>query len=558
MCLGWIETATGKQVLNMMRQYKSSWSRGAGCLLASSVWLVCACDTSSDLDYPFGSDSDTSGYTFDTSLPWSDSTTVPPVVDSETVPVNTDSQVSTDPPGSDSVDTGVPWDTGTTWEPWDTGTAESTTDSFSDSDPPGSDSVDQGSDTVDSATGEETDSLDSNGIDSDTVLGTDDTGGDTTDTADTGDIGDSETTEETGDSETVPNNETSLYKKYAPYFPIGAAIDAGSYRDAHAGILKEHFNSVVCENEMKWTALEPSEGNFNFGQADQMVKFAEDNHMLVRGHVLVWFDQTPSWVFQGASKATLLQRMRNHINAVMNHYKGRVYAWDVVNEAVTGNKANGEDAGEDLSQVAQWGYRNSQWYQIAGEDFIFEAFRAARAADPNAKLFYNDFWNYLDGKRAFILSFVKRLKDEDLIDGIGLQCHLNISPAQEKISNQTVYQTVENLEKEIQEYAALGLEVHITEMDISIYTRDYTSDDRSRWYTGYLLDDDYQSRLAARYKEFFDMFRKNSDLITNVTLWGIADDNTWLSEFPSGRPDQPLLFDKNLQPKKAFYTVRDF
>ena len=351
--------------------------------------------------------------------------------------------------------------------------------------------------------------------------------------------------------------ETSLYKRYRNYFPIGAAVDGGSYKDAHAAIWKEHFNSMVCENEMKWSSLQSSEGNFQFSQANAMVNAGRSSGMLVRGHVLVWFDMTPDWVFQG-SKEQVLGRMRTHITKVMQEFKGRVYAWDVVNEAVIGYDASGNDVGEDLGMLDHWGYRNSKWYQIAGEDFIFEAFKAARAADPDARLFYNDFWNYLDGKRQFIISFVKRLKEQNLIDGVGLQCHLNINPAQVKMTNQTVYQTVENLEKEIREYAALGLDVHITELDISIYTRDYGSDDKSKWYTGADLNEEYQNKLAARYREFFDMFRRNADKIQNVTFWGIADDNTWLSEFDSGRPDHPLLFDKHLQPKKAFDAIMDF
>jgi endo-1,4-beta-xylanase len=359
------------------------------------------------------------------------------------------------------------------------------------------------------------------------------------------------------------NSETSLYKKYRNYFAIGAAIDANSYKDAHTALWKEHFNATVCENEMKWTALQPSEGSFQFSQANTMVNAARSNGMLVRGHVLVWFDQTPDWVFQNSSggqstKQVLLERIRTHVTKVMQEFKGRVYAWDVVNEAVIGYNSNDQDVGEDLGSLARWGYRNSKWYQIAGEDYIFEAFKAARAADPDAKLFYNDFWNYLDGKRQFIISFVKKLKDQNLIDGVGLQYHLNISPAQVKLNNQTVYQTVPNLEKEIQEYAALGLDVHITELDISIYTRDYTSDDQSHWYTGNDLNEEYQTKLAARYKEVFDMFRRNADKIKNVTFWGIADDNTWLSEFPSGRPDHPLLFDKHLNPKKAFDAIMNF
>ena len=124
--------------------------------------------------------------------------------------------------------------------------------------------------------------------------------------------------------------------------------------------------------------------------------------------------------------------------------------------------------------------------------------------------------------------------------------------------NEDILSVLDNLEKEIKVYAALGLDVHITELDISIYTRDYTSDDQSRWYMGYDLNEDYQNRQAARYKDFFDMFRRNADKIQNVTFWGIADDNTWLSEFPSGRPDHPLLFDKHLKPKKAFDAIMNF
>jgi endo-1,4-beta-xylanase len=353
------------------------------------------------------------------------------------------------------------------------------------------------------------------------------------------------------------NDATQLYKKYEDYFVIGAAVDSGSYQDGHAAVWKEHFNGAVAENEMKWTSLQATEGSFNFTQAKAMVNAARSSNMLVRGHVLVWFDQTPDWVFQG-SKEQVLTRMRTHITRVMQEFKGSVYAWDVVNEAVVPFDASNQDVGEDLAALDHWGYRDSEWYQITGEDFIFEAFKAARAADPDAKLFYNDFWNYLDGKREFILSFVSRLKEAGLIDGIGLQCHLNISAAQESTTNQTAWQTVENLEKEIHEYAALGLDVHITELDISIYTRDYPSSDQSRWFTGNELSPELEDALAARYKEFFAMFRRNADKISNVTFWGIADDNTWLSEFTSGRPDHPLLFDRQLRPKKAFDAITDF
>ncbi|MBN1696176.1 MAG: endo-1,4-beta-xylanase [Spirochaetales bacterium] len=191
--------------------------------------------------------------------------------------------------------------------------------------------------------------------------------------------------------------------------------------------------------------------------------------------------------------------MKNHISNVVTHFRGKIDCWDLVNEAVTGNKSDGSDTGEDLSQIVSWGYRNSTRYQICGEDYIIEAFRAARAADPQARLFYNDDWNYLSGKRAAIITMIRKLQAENLIDGAGLQYHPNISPA------------LENPDKQ-----------------------------------------------AARYGDFFEMFRRHGALITNVTFWGIADENTWLSEFDSGRPDYPLLFDRNLEAQTGILFRRRF
>ncbi|MBN2353086.1 MAG: endo-1,4-beta-xylanase [Spirochaetales bacterium] len=356
----------------------------------------------------------------------------------------------------------------------------------------------------------------------------------------------------------------SLRQKYAKYFPIGAAIRSRTYVDDHVPLLRKHFNSVVCENEMKWEALQPRENVFRYVTSDRMIAFAEENKMAVRGHCLIWHKQTPAWVFLDSSNARLpkevvLQKIKDHVTNVMTHFKGKVRWWDVVNEAFAGYTEDGEDAGEDMSQVASWRYRESLWYKICGEDYIFEAFRAARAADPDAKLFYNDFWNYLDGKRAAIIKMIKKLQAEKLIDGVGLQLHVNIEPARVKLTNQSAYQTIANLEKEIKAYAALGLEIQITEFDISMYTRDYPSDDKSKWYaTEADIPDAMKDKLAARYKEFFDLFRRYSRYITNVTLWGIADDKTWLSEFSSRRPDYPLLFDKELKPKKAFFAITNF
>ena len=346
----------------------------------------------------------------------------------------------------------------------------------------------------------------------------------------------------------------SLYQKYASYFPIGAAVDSNSYT-THAPILTKHFNSVTAENEMKFDALEPTENSFTYTTADRIVSFAQTNNMKVRGHALVWHRQNPTWVFTNSSggaatRDVVLARMRNHITKVMQHFQGKVYAWDVVNEAIMpdGRYRTGDETADD---------QKSSWHKIVGESYIAEAFKAARAADPNAKLFYNDYYDHIAVKRDVIYNMLKGLLDSGVVvHGVGIQTHLNIEPSTD-MTHQGYYQTVANLEAAIVKYASLGLEVQITEMDVSLYIPGitYTSD---MFYTTATFTDALQTKQAERYRAFFDMFRAHKDVITGVTLWGIADDNTWLSEFSSGRKDFPLLFDVNHQPKKAFSAVVDF
>jgi endo-1,4-beta-xylanase len=344
-----------------------------------------------------------------------------------------------------------------------------------------------------------------------------------------------------------------LAQKYASYFPIGAAVDSGSYT-THAPILKSHFNSVTAENEMKWDALEATEGSFSYGTADAIVNFARTNNMKVRGHTLVWYSQNPSWVFSNgsggmATKDVLLARMKKHITNVMQHFQGKVYAWDVVNEAI-----NNDGTYRDGTLADD---KKSLWYQIIGQSYVAEAFKAAHAADPNAKLFYNDYYDYIPAKRDGIYNMLKGLLDSGVVvHGVGLQTHLNIQPSTD-MTNQAYDQTVANLEAAIVKYASLGLEVQITELDVSLYIPGvtYTSD---TFYTAATFTDAVQTQQAERYRAFFDLFRAHKDVITGVTLWGIADDNTWLSELSSGRKDFPLLFDTNHQPKKAFWAVVDF
>jgi len=338
----------------------------------------------------------------------------------------------------------------------------------------------------------------------------------------------------------------SLREYYADYFSLGVAIDTQYSR--YNTLLTKHYNSVTAEDQMKFDALQPSEGNFSYGTADQMVTFATSNGIDVRGHALVWHRQTPSWVFSG-SAAQVLSRMKNHISNVMQHFHGKVKIWDVVNEAIMDDgtyRTNNEESGQE-----------SGWYGALGESYIAEAFKAARAADPDAKLYYNDYYNYHPVRRQAIYEMLQGLLAAGVpVDGVGLQAHLNLAPGTDP-DEQSYHQTVENLEEAIEMYSLLGLDVQVTELDISLYLRGvtYTPD---TFYTPAKVTPEVLEKQADRYREFFEMFRRHGDVISSVTTWGISDDNTWLSEFDSGRQDFPLLFDKDLQPKPAFWAVVDF
>lgn len=343
----------------------------------------------------------------------------------------------------------------------------------------------------------------------------------------------------------------SLSQSYSEYFTVGAAIDHRSYQ-THKNVLLHHFNAVVAENELKFESLQPEPGVFTFSTADKMLSFAQDNNLYTRGHALVWHRQTPEWVFEDengevASAELLRVRMKSHITTVMQRYQGKVDAWDVVNEAIM-------DDGSYRTHLEDKEDQKSRWYEILGESYIEDAFRMAKEADPSAKLFYNDYYNYLPERQNAIYTMLKGLLDKGVpIDGVGLQCHLNVHTSDDP-EHQSHYQTIENLERAIHLYSSLGLDVQITELDVSVYTggKKYT---KENFYTKESFDLAFQEKQAQRYRELFAMFRRNHELISNVTFWGIADDNTWLSEFDSGRQDFPLLFDLAHEPKPAFDAV---
>src|SRR5690554_5307023 len=326
----------------------------------------------------------------------------------------------------------------------------------------------------------------------------------------------------------------ALAEVYQDFFPVGAAVNSWTI-ESHKDLIEKHFNSLTAENEMKFESIQRSPGKYTFERADAIVELAEKNGMLVRGHTLVWHSQTPAWVFKDekgrpASRELLLKRMEEHITTVVSRYRGRVYAWDVVNEAVT------DGGGPGYLRT------DSPWYRIIGPDYIAQAFIFAHRADPGAKLFYNDYSAVDPAKSDRIYRLLKDLLEQGVpVHGVGIQGHWDIS-----------YPSANQVEAAIRKYASLGLEVQITELDISVFP----------WSDRGHLRAAPKNRLrtqAQRYRELFEVFRRNKDVVTGVTFWGVADDRTWKDNFPvRGRKDWPLVFDEEHQPKAAFWEIVNF
>jgi endo-1,4-beta-xylanase len=232
------------------------------------------------------------------------------------------------------------------------------------------------------------------------------------------------------------------------------------------------------------------------------------------------------------SKEVLLQRMKDHITAVVSRYKGKIYAWDVVNEAISDKRD------EYL--------RPSKFLEIIGEEYIAKAFQWAHEADPKAQLFYNDYNEISPVKREKMYRLVKSLKDAGVpIHGVGLQAHWAVNEPSRG-----------QLDSTLQQFADLGIKMQITELDISVYAKEH--DARSRRaedsQTAFTAEREQQQRDV--YKMSFELFRKYQRHISGVTFWNISDRTSWLDNFPvQNRKDYPLLFDKDLKPKQAYWDV---
>ena len=335
-------------------------------------------------------------------------------------------------------------------------------------------------------------------------------------------------------------DEKGLKDYYKNFFPVGVAVSPQSIKNKdQADFIISQFNSITPENAMKMGPIHPAEDRYNWRDADSIIAFAQAHGIKVRGHNLCWHEQTPYWLFKDAqgkqvTKEVLLQRLKDHITTVVNRYKGKIYAWDVVNEAID----------DDRTKFL----RNSLWYQICGEDFIAKAFEYAHEADPNAVLFYNDYNTERPEKRERVYQLLKKLVDAKVpINGVGLQAHWSIYEPSNK-----------DLETTIKKFSSLGLKIQFTELDISIYPweknpRAKTPNDID------IFTPELEKKQADMYADIFKMFRKYKKVITGVTFWNLSDKSTWLDGYPvRGRKNYPLLFDKDMKPKKAFAGVVNF
>ena len=300
---------------------------------------------------------------------------------------------------------------------------------------------------------------------------------------------------------------------------IGAAVDMNPFRNetAYRTALGREFNMLVAENAMKFDAMHPAQNTYNFTAADELVAYAEANGMQVRGHVLVWHSQNPSWLVNGTfNRDQMIAILQDHITQVMGRYRGRIAHWDVVNEAISDN--NGQP-------------RDSLWRQRIGTDYIDIAFRAARAADPMARLYYNDYEAEGSGAKSdAVFNLVSGLVSRGVpIDGVGWQWH-KINGA-----NGTVTSAHVNNAARI---ANLGLELMITEADVRIQLPTTPAK---------------LQQQAAEYTSLWN-FCLNTAICRGVVTWGFTDKYSWVPGFASGFGDA-LIMDVNYQPKPAYTAI---
>jgi endo-1,4-beta-xylanase len=336
----------------------------------------------------------------------------------------------------------------------------------------------------------------------------------------------------------------TLRRAFEGRFQVGCAVRGtlpASLNLAEKQLLCEQFNVLTPENCMKSGPIHPDPDRFDFEAPDALVAFAEQQGMSVVGHCLCWHTQSPTWLFEpGISRVSALQQLEGHIHAVAGRYRGRIQGWDVVNEAIT-------DTGDFL--------RDTPALRAIGEDYIQHAFEFARAADPSAELYYNDYNIEMPDKRQRTLRLLRRLQARGVrLDGVGIQGHWILDRV-----------PFEHVAAAIQEYRALGLKVMITELDVDVVDRPDSSADVATQLAYAPGEDRYRDgcpepilqRQAEQYARLFDIFAREPGAVSRVSFWGLHDGGSWLNTWPAKRTNHPLLFDRTCQPKPAYFRACD-
>jgi endo-1,4-beta-xylanase len=328
-------------------------------------------------------------------------------------------------------------------------------------------------------------------------------------------------------------------------FLIGAAVMSRRLEDPRlAELVAQQFDCLTGENEFKPTLLQPKRGEFHFAAADKIVEFAQAHQMRVVGHTLCWHGQTPAWMFRGPDGKPLprdeaLRNLQVHIDTVVGHFKGKVLGWDVVNEAISDEKA------EYL--------RNTQARRAIGDDYLVKAFEFAHAADPDAELYYNDYGNENEDKREQTIRLIRDLKASGVrLDAVGIQSHLHLDDLD----------APERLDRAITAYAAEGVKVVISELDVDVLPRRGRGADVAARESGGAnpypngLPTEIAEAQARFYRRIFEVVLKHPGVVTRVTFWGIYDGASWLNSYPvASRTNHPLLWDRALAPKPALEAV---
>jgi endo-1,4-beta-xylanase len=349
---------------------------------------------------------------------------------------------------------------------------------------------------------------------------------------------------------------------------VGVAIEGNSTTGAAATLLKKHFSSIPAENAMKpdtiWPNATPATNPPtpapapNFAPADTLVTFAANNGIEVRAHTLLWHQTVPTWLIQGNKstadnyRADVQQHMRDYIDTVMKHFPD-VYAWDVVNEAASDDASSANGFRTDSPWYVAYSFGGKDGREYVRDAFLFATqTRTTMNRVNDIQLMLNDYNTELPGKRANVIKVVNYILGDagrgTKIDGVGHQFHLQLGADVAQVT--AAFQAVE----------ALGLVNHVTELDVSIY-QDPGTCFSQRTIPPCLADfgatppQQVLSDQALLYRALFNAFNRAS--VESVTLWGLADNHTWLNTFPVNRTNRPLLFDTSLDPKWAFWAVVD-